>query len=339
LLALLILTQLIFGGWLDGDELRVLGYLILPLLAWATFRFDARMWATAVVVVAFLAIWGTIRGHGPFAVPSLNTSLLLLQIFVCIIAAVTLILGGIVAERHRAEKRAEQATSRLQRSNRDLEEFAYVVSHDLKAPLRSIRQLSNWLVEDYAEALDDEGRETLGLLGQRAQRMSALIDGILEYSRAGRGELALSAIDCDELAREVVGDLNPPGHLAVSIDGILPNLPYVHTHMAQILHNLINNAITHHRGQRGEIVVSCVERADDWCFSVRDDGVGIDPRHSERIFQLFQTLGKAEATGSTGIGLALVKRLVERHGGRVWLESELDQGAIFYFTVPQDRTD
>ncbi len=234
-----------------------------------------------------------------------------------------------------AESESKQATllRELQSANEELANFAYVASHDLKAPLRAIASLAQWIAADYADRFDDEGREQLALLLGRVKRMDRLIDGILQYSRVGRVRETRTVVDLGELVAETVDLLAPPAHVHVHV-GPLPTMTIERTRAQQIFQNLIGNAIQYIDKPEGQVHVGCERSAVDWHFTVSDNGPGIEPRHFERIFQMFQSLAPRDRTESTGIGLSLVKKIVESHGGRVWVESKIHEGSIFHFTLP-----
>jgi len=231
-----------------------------------------------------------------------------------------------VAERERAEEQ-------LERSNRELEEFAHIVSHDLKAPLRGIVSLASWINEDCCEVLPQPSRDHLQLLARRARRMSELIDGILRYSRISRSEAGREWLASREVVREVVDFLAPPASVRIRIESPLPRVFYDRTQLLQVFQNLIGNAVQHLGKPEGEVVVCGKERDGDLEFAVRDDGVGIEERHFARIFRIFQSLDPE--IESSGIGLAIVKKIVESHGGEVSVESKLGSGTTFRFTVPR----
>jgi len=229
----------------------------------------------------------------------------------------------------------EEKIQELRRANTELQDFAYIVSHDLKAPLRAISSLAGWLAEDYADKLDQSGREQLQLLLKRTKRMHNLIEGILTYSRLGRLKPTLVRIDSGEAARQVIEALSTPPGISVRLDGSFPEIVYDRTHIEQLFQNLIGNAVKYLDRPQGEVLVSCTDGGDHWVFSVRDNGPGIAPEHFERIFKIFQTLKPRDEVESTGIGLTIVKKIVEQYGGRVWVESQLGQGSTFSFTVPK----
>ena len=210
---------------------------------------------------------------------------------------------------------------------------------DLKAPLRAIGSLAHWIAEDNAEQLDDEGRENLDILLGRVKRMDLLIDGILRYSRIGRLDPTLETLDADAIVREVIDAVAPPENMEVTVEGTLPTVRFDRTHLQQVFQNLINNAIRHMEKPDGRVTVSCEDRGWFWEFCVRDNGVGIEEKHFDRIFKIFQSLKSRDEQEATGIGLSLVKAITEKHGGAVRVESTPGEGAAFYFTIanPENR--
>lgn len=240
-----------------------------------------------------------------------------------------------ISARKQAEARQAQLLQEIEAANEELKNFAYVVSHDLKAPLRGIGSLADWLMSDYADKLDDQGREYLALMKNRVSRMDALIDGVLEYSRVGRIKENRAAIDLNLLVADVIQLLAPPPGIKVVVAEPLPTVVAERTRMQQLFQNLIGNAIKHLDKPQGQVRVACANGGGCWTFSVADNGPGIEPRHHERIFHLFQTLTPRDRKESTGVGLALVKKIVELYGGRVWVESAPGQGSTFYFTLPK----
>lgn len=238
-----------------------------------------------------------------------------------------------IDERHQAEAEREKVISDLDKANVELKDFAYIVSHDLKAPLRAISSLAGWIKKDNEDKLDDESRENLDLMLQRTKRMNNLIQGILEYSRVGRLKDEPELLNCGQIVHEVADAIHPPENIRIRIDGNLPPIIYDYTRLNQIFQNLISNAINHIDKPRGEIVVSCKDKGDLYEFCVKDNGSGIEERHFKRIFKIFQSLKPRDEQESTGIGLALVKKIVESHGGSVRVESKVGEGSEFYFTI------
>ena len=234
-----------------------------------------------------------------------------------------------------ANRNLETTGSRLQAVNQELDSFAYVVSHDLKAPLRGISQLASWISTDYAGALDENGQEMLELLIGRTRRMYGLIDGILEYSRIGRVTEAEQPVDLNDLLRETIDLLAPPAHITVTVQENLPVVVGERTRLEQVFQNLVDNAVKFMDKPAGQVAVGCVDQGAHWQFSVSDNGPGIEQQHHERIFRIFETLAPRDQVESTGIGLALVKRIVEAWGGKVWVASAVGEGSTFYFTCPK----
>ncbi|MBI3601712.1 MAG: PAS domain S-box protein [Candidatus Omnitrophica bacterium] len=243
-----------------------------------------------------------------------------------------------ITERKRAQEKQAEFLKAVERSNQELNEFAYAVSHDLKAPLRGISSLAEWIGTDYSKKIGEEGQKQFGLLSNRVKRMNSLIDGILHYSRIERVQEEKESVDLNLLVWEVSDLLTPPKHIAIRIERPLPTLVFERAHLHQLFQNLLSNAVRFMDKPKGEIKVNCAGDGAYWRFGVQDNGAGIDTQYHERIFRLFETLAPHDETESTGIGLALVKKIVERAGGKVWVESQLGKGSTFFFTLPKDKT-
>lgn len=239
-----------------------------------------------------------------------------------------------IAIRHDITRQVTLARE-LEDTNRELSDFAYVVSHDLKAPLRGIGTLAEWLVADYAHLVDDAGRDQFALLTTRVKRLNALIDGILAYSRAGRSRESAVRVDMDALCRNVADMLSPPAHIRIVVENTLPIVLAEPTKAQQLLQNLLSNAIKFSDKPEGLIRVRCDAHEDGWHFQVADNGTGIEDKYFDRIFELFETLAPRDEVEGTGVGLALVKKIVETGGGRVWVESQRGAGSTFHFTWPR----
>ena len=245
--------------------------------------------------------------------------------------------ASVAAERALAERNV--TSKALERSNRELNQFAYVASHDLKAPLRGIANLAQWVEEDLSAAMTEKSRDHIRVLLSRVRRMEALIDGILAYARAGRGEGQREEIDVGHLVQEVKELLAPPAELfAVEIPAGLPAVTAVRAPFQQVWMNLLGNAFKHARRDGAKVRVSAADRGAEWEFAVSDNGPGIAPDYQERVFGIFQTLAARDKVEGTGIGLATVKKLVESEGGRVWVDSQVGQGCTFRFTWPKGQT-
>lgn len=232
------------------------------------------------------------------------------------------------------EQASIEQASRLEQSNRELDQFAYVASHDLKAPLRGIANLAQWLEEDLGEHVSGESREHLTLLRGRVNRMEALIDGILTYSRAGRKRDEIEQVDTAKLIATVIDLLAPPPGVTVKVQPPLPALLTERVPLQQVFMNLIGNAIKYGHSASPIVAVAGEETGDMVRFSVSDNGPGIAPQFHEKIWQIFQTLAPRDEIEGTGIGLSVVRKLVETRGGRAWVESNVGEGSTFYFTWP-----
>ena len=231
------------------------------------------------------------------------------------------------------EERVKQRTAELEIVNKDLNDFAYVVSHDLKAPLRAVSQLSSWISRDYNDVLDENGKEQLSLLAGRVKRMDSLINGILQYSRIGRIKKKDRQVDLNVLVKDVIDVIAPPDHIHITINNRLPAILCDMTRMEQLFQNLIGNAVKFIDKPKGEIEIGCIDEETQWKFHISDNGTGIDEKYHDKIFQIFQTLNTDDDQENTGIGLSLVRKIVELYGGEVWLESKLGEGSVFFFTL------
>jgi len=223
----------------------------------------------------------------------------------------------------------------LEKRNQELDQFAYIVSHDLKAPLRAIANLSQWIQEDLQDLLTGDTRHQMNLLRGRVHRMEALIEGILTYSRVGRVKTAKEIVDVGTLLQNIIDSLAPPPTFTITVESEMPVFATEQLPLEQVFANLISNAIKHHHRTDGRIEISGQDRGDFYEFAVGDDGPGIDPQYHEKVFVIFQTLVPRDRVENTGIGLSLVKKIVEDKGGSVRLESHQDRGATFRFTWPK----
>lgn len=240
------------------------------------------------------------------------------------------------AESAREERLRLQLLDELERSNNELKDFAYIVSHDLKAPLRAITSLAQWLAADYGDKLDEDGKEQLELLKNRTRRMHNLIEGILTYSRIGRSKEEKDEVDLNILVSEVIATIDPPEDIVIEVVGELPTIPFERTRMEQIFQNLLGNAAMYMDKPEGRITISCTDDDSNWRFSVADNGPGIDEKYYKKIFQIFQTLKPRDEVESTGVGLTIVRKIIEMHGGEITVESKLGVGSTFHFTIPKE---
>jgi two-component system sensor kinase FixL len=240
-----------------------------------------------------------------------------------------------ISDRKRAESEREQLIRALARSNQELDQFAYVASHDLKAPLRGIANLSQWIEEDLGAAMNGEGKAQMELLRGRVHRMEALIDGILQYSRAGRARAKPEPVDTGALVRDIVELVSPPREVKISVQPDMPTVQSERVPLQQVFLNLIGNAVKHAGKSDPEINVGWRDDGNLVEFAVSDNGQGIAPQYHERIFGIFQTLEARDKVEGAGIGLSVVKKIVEAKQGRVWVESEPGKGATFRFEWPK----
>ena len=230
--------------------------------------------------------------------------------------------------------------AQLENRNQELDQFAYVVSHDLKAPLRGIESASRWIEEDMGpEQLPPHIREFLGLMRQRVHRMEKLITGILDLARIGRVAREQETVFVRTLLRDIIDSLSLPTGFSIELPFFLPTLTTDAVQLQQVFTNLISNAVKYHDNPAaGHVMIGCDDAGDFYSFSVADDGPGIDREYHERIFVIFQTLTERDTLESTGVGLAIVKKIVERKGGRITVESAEGEGAKFTFTWPKMPT-
>ncbi len=239
-----------------------------------------------------------------------------------------------IGQRVQAEGQLGVLLEDLERKNAELQDFAYVVSHDLKAPLRGISSLTTWLMKDYSEVLDEKGGKYLQQLKDRTRRMHAFIEGILQYSRLGRASMNMEMVDSQQVLDQVFETLNPPESMRLVVPKPLPLVYYDKLYLLQVFQNLVGNALQHTESPEGTITVAYTHHGNAWEFSVQDTGVGIAPQHHDRIFRIFQSLKTRQGDDASGIGLTLVKKIVERNGGTIRVDSRPGEGSTFYFTVP-----
>lgn len=241
-----------------------------------------------------------------------------------------------VVERKRVEEQIQQKSLELERSNKELEQFAYIASHDLQEPLRMVSSYLQLLQQRLAGKLDADATDFMGYVTEGADRMRALIRDLLEYSRVGRKAKQVAAVDTATVLGNVLTNLEPTikETEARITHGPLPTITADETELTQLFQNLIGNALKFHGRHPPKVRIEAAHNNAEWVFSVRDNGIGIDPQYADRVFVVFQRLHNRDKYPGTGIGLAICKKIVERHGGRIWVESQADEGATFYFSIP-----
>ncbi len=243
---------------------------------------------------------------------------------------------GRITEHKHAEEALARERKDLACSNTDLQQFAYVASHDLQEPLRAVASYVQMLSRRYRGKLDADADEFIGYAVDGATRMQALINDLLEYSRMGTHGKQMEPSDSSAVLALALDNLTAAIQEsgAVVTQDALPNVPADASQMAQLFQNLISNSIKFHGQEPPRVHVSAERKGAEWVFSVRDNSIGLDPQFGDRIFIIFQRLHTMGEYSGTGIGLAICKKIVERHGGRIWVESEPGKGSIFYFTIP-----
>lgn len=234
---------------------------------------------------------------------------------------------------HDLNEELQQTVARLDVANNDLKGFVRVAAHDLKAPIRAVGTLTDWIRDDCQDKISADSKGHLDMLQNRAQRLSRHIDRILEYSEISSGNGPARPVDLNAVVQEVIEQIAPPQGIDVIVEDELPVVQADRTRMVQIFENLLGNAVKYLGRPTGSVRVGCVRDGDGWRFHVRDTGPGIEERFFPKIFQMFQTLSPRDEVEATGMGLSIVKRIVELHGGAIWVESTVGQGSTFYFTL------
>jgi signal transduction histidine kinase len=243
-------------------------------------------------------------------------------------------LTGLSASLNAMSGTLEKNITELERKNRELDQFAYVVSHDLKAPLRGIDNVCQWIEEDMEKELSPEMKHYLGIMRGRVHRLEDLINGLLEYARIGRVKRIVQKIDVKELLNEVEDLVVPPGFV-VKQKGDMPVINGEKLRLEQVLVNLLSNAVKHHHRNDGIIIVGVEDEGEFYKFTVQDDGPGISPEYHEKIFGIFQTLRERDSKESTGVGLAIVKKIIDDQKGTITVRSNPGEGAVFEFRWPK----
>jgi light-regulated signal transduction histidine kinase (bacteriophytochrome) len=341
-----VMAAVIAASWLYGRGPGVVSAVISALLARplffpnAAFRFD---WSDLFRVAMFIGLSAVIsflvgsRRRAEAAMKKVNDELERR------VSERTAELNEANRELRLANRELEKTNQALRRANSDLEQFAYSASHDLQEPLRNVAVYSQLLTRRYAAALDEQGLEFLGVVNTGARRMETLVRDLLSYTQAGRREErgAIEAIDADEVLNRVLQDLGPAVEEAgaIVVNHGLPRVRVEEVHFRQLMQNLVGNAVKY-RGERPpRIEVSAARLGEQWQFTVKDNGIGIEAQHLHKVFGIFKRLHGQSQYPGTGMGLAICQRLVENYDGRIWVESEPGTGSTFHFTIPVEGAD
>jgi len=278
----------------------------------------------------------------------LSVAHLSLIVFVVLGVGISVVMGHlrrnnaalVLAKEHLedANRKLSERSKSLAQANEELQRFAYALAHDLSTPLRGISALTELLVHRNMETLDESSKECAQMIVSRVQRTLSMIKGLLDYAAAGEGPEERSLVDCNDLVKRAMEDLDSvikECGAEISVDP-LPSIPASGSHLFQVFSNLMSNALKYRpRVRQPQIQISASDRGDDWAFCVRDNGIGLNMQYADEIFGMFRRLHQDDSYPGNGIGLALCKMIVERHGGQIWVESEIGKGCRFFFTIPK----
>ncbi|MCP4612293.1 MAG: GHKL domain-containing protein [Planctomycetes bacterium] len=242
---------------------------------------------------------------------------------------------SVITECKQAELNQDEFLRQLDNINNDDTEIISIVLQDLKGPLRGIEALANWILSNCADKLGDQANNQMDLLLKRVERMYNLIESALEYSRAGQTDGNRIQVNLNNFIPEIINMVIVPENITVTIENELPVIDCEELHIMQIFQNLLNNAIKYMDKPQGWIKIGCIEQEGFWKFSIADNGPGIEKKHFEKIFNIFQRFPSSSYFAGSGIGLTVVKKLVELYDGKIWVESEVGEGSSFVFTLPK----
>ena len=355
--ALLLLISILMISAINFSDLFPFGakhypltFFFLPFILWAALRFESRGVVAFLALITCLAINGTWHGYGSYAMAGQNGSLLMLQTFICVATFAALVLAAAVNERKTAEEqyrklnleleqRVQQRTAQLEGTNKELEAFCYSVSHDLRAPLRTIRGFSEVLLEQYKPQLDARGQDFLKRTCDAGLQMDKLIEDLLKLSRVSRNEIQQTQVNLSAMAHEIAADLAKSEPVRTVEFSISPGVQATGDErlMRLVMDNLLRNAWKFTKKRPDAKIEFGRSNGELSPFFVRDNGVGFDMAYAGKLFGVFQRLHSASEFAGSGVGLAIVQRVINRHGGRVWADAKVNAGATFYFTLPSTK--
>lgn len=337
LLVLLVLGQTVFGPRLSTTDYPLM-FVCMPVLVWVAFRFDQRTTATATLALAAIAVWGTIVNTGPLATWQRNESLQMLQVFLAVTSAATLVLAATVAERARVEAQVRAISEDLRAAMAELEAFSHALSHDLRSPIGAVVNYAALLEQGARGTLDDEGARVLKAMRSSAESASRLLDQLMQYAWVERQDQPPAEVDMTSVARVAYAEVATGSERMGNVRFELGELPPAHGNdalLGRVFSNLLSNAVKYTRDrEHRRIMVSGEAGASENTYRVTDNGIGFDPALRERLFQPFRRAANHGGVPGTGLGLAIVARIVRKHGGRIWAESDGIEGARFTFTLP-----
>ena len=229
------------------------------------------------------------------------------------------------------QKQRELLVKNLEKSNKELNDYAHIVSHDLKSPLRSMNTIITWLKEDYQNVLDNNAIQSFEMLLKKVDKMDHLINGILKYSSIDKVDHKKKSIDIHKIVNDIIDVIHIPNHIEVKIRTSLPTIKGDKFRLQQLFQNLISNAIKYNDKEKGKVYIDCQEQKMHWLFSIQDNGKGISNKYHDKVFQIFQTLEKS--SNATGIGLSIVKKIIDHYDGTIWIDSVEEKGTTFFFTL------
>ena len=338
---LIAVGQLVFGmPTTAGLKGHPLAFLCMPVLGWAAFRFDQRTASTALFVLSIVAVTGTLRATAPLERWELNQALLMLQVFMAVAAVTMLTFASLVAEGVRADQEVRAASEELRGAMNELETFNHSISHDLRTPVGAVLNYSALIEEDYGTQLDEKGVRMVRGIRASAESAAGLLDQLVQLGWAGRERRERLLVDMTALARDVQAELVAAGAEAEQVHFEVRELPPVWGSAALlrcVMRNLFSNSIKYTRGRpERRVRVEGAAGARENAYWITDNGIGFDPALAEAVFQPFRRFAHGDRYEGSGLGLAIAARIVRRHGGRIWGESDGVNGARFCFTIPSN---